>query len=263
MRILIVDSETAEINASNRRAAGYTTGEGYASALLACQPDVQCTIIMPYEGDALPNLAAFDAAAFTGSGVTWCTDDAEAAPLAQVMEACFAANLPTVGSCNGMQLAATVLGGSNRASPNGREDGLAKHIRLTDAARNHPFMAGRRDGFAVPCVHRDEVDRLPSGAVLLAGNDHSPVQAFAVETGGVRFWGVQYHPEYSLSYIAGRARAWQRVPERVADDIAVADTDADAATRLGVLQSDLAPSMRLTELRNWLESLSQDAIADT
>ena len=261
MRILIVDSETADINARNRAAVGYSTGEGYAQALQDCHSEAACDIIAPYQGDTVPDLSLFDGAAFTGSGVDWCTDDAEAAPLARVMEACFAAGLPTVGSCNGMQLAATVLGGSNRASPNGREDGLAKDIRLTDAGRTHPFMAGRQDGFAVPCVHRDEVALLPAGAILLAENDHSPVQAFAVESGGVRFWGVQYHPEYTLPFIAGRARAWQRVSEAVAADIEVADHDAEAVARLGVRQSDLQSSARLTELRNWLASLPVETVA--
>jgi GMP synthase (glutamine-hydrolysing) len=255
MRILVVDSDTAEINARGRDAVGYTTGEGYVAALRACAPDVLCEIVAPYMGGKVQDYSDYDAAAFTGSGVEWCTDDPQARPLAKVMEACFAAGLPVVGSCNGMQLAATVLGGSNRAAPAGREDGLAKDIQLTQAGRNHSFMAGRRDGYAVPCVHRDEVDRLPEGADLLAGNAHSRVQAFAYEQGDVRFWGVQYHPEYTLSYIAGRARSWERVPPEVADDIARADSNPEAAQRLGVRMDDLVPDMRLTELRNWLTSL--------
>lgn len=263
MRVLVVDSETADINARNRAAVGYSTGEGYAQALRDCVPDVECDIIEPYQGDTVPDLSAYDGAAFTGSGVDWSTDDAKAAPLARVMEACFAAGLTTVGSCNGMQLAATVLGGSNRASPNGREDGLARDIRLTVAGRTHAFMAGREDGFAVPCVHRDEVARLPQGAVLLAENDHSRVQAFAVDSGGVRFWGVQYHPEYTLPFIAGRARAWQRVSEAVAADIEVADHDAAAVARLGVRQTDLQSAARLSELRNWLVNLRADTVAHT
>jgi GMP synthase (glutamine-hydrolysing) len=255
MHILIVDSDTEEINARTIAAVGRTTGQGYAEALTECRADLQFTIVAPYMGGVPPELSAFDGVVFTGSGVEWCVDAPEARPLAEVMETCFAAGLPTLGSCNGMQLAAQVLGGSNRASPKGREDGLAREIRLTEAGLAHPFMAGRQDGFAVPCVHRDEVDRLPEGATLLASNAHSEVQAFAYEKDGVRFWGVQYHPEYSLPFIAGRVRAWGRAPEAMADDMEVAASDAAAAARLGVRTSDMQPQMRLTELRNWLDSL--------
>ena len=68
-------------------------------------------VISPYDGDETPDLSGFDGIAFTGSSVEWNTDDERAAPLAAVMRAGFAAGLPTIGSCNGMQLAASVLGG--------------------------------------------------------------------------------------------------------------------------------------------------------
>ncbi|MFK7744496.1 MAG: type 1 glutamine amidotransferase [Roseobacter sp.] len=255
LRILIVDSDTAELNARSMAVDGMTCGVNYAAALQACRDDLEISITAPYAQDPLPDLARFDGVVFTGSGVEWSTDDAQARPLVQAMENVFAAGLPTLGSCNGMQLAATVLGGSNRASPNGREDGLARDIKRTEAGARHPFLAGRVDGFAVPCVHRDEVANLPAGAVLLATNDHSVVQAFGYEQGDVRFWGVQYHPEYSLPFIGARVRAWQRLPEDIAADIESAATDADAAERLGVRHSDMQADARLTELRNWLASL--------
>ncbi|MEM1074852.1 MAG: type 1 glutamine amidotransferase [Pseudomonadota bacterium] len=255
LRILIVDSDTAELNNKSKAAVGHTAGEGYAQALHTCRDNLEVTVIAPYDGASLPELSGYDGVVFTGSGVEWCTDEPEAKPLAEAMEQCFAAGLPTLGSCNGMQLAARVLGGSNHASPNGREDGLARDVQMTAAGKSHPFLAGRRNGYAVPCVHRDEVQQLPDGAVLLATNAHSAVQAFVYEQNGIRFWGVQYHPEYTLPFIASRARAWKRLPDETIADIEVADSDAEAAARLGVRSDDLKPRMRMTELRNWLDSL--------
>jgi GMP synthase (glutamine-hydrolysing) len=81
------------------------------------------------------------------------------------------------------------------------------------------------------------------------------VQAFAYEQGGVRFWGVQYHPEYTLPFIAGRAREWNRIPANIAGDIEQAEHSAEAAERLGVRIEDMQAEMRLTELRNWLSRL--------
>ncbi len=254
-RVLVVDSDTAELNARRRARAGDTTGDGYASALTQLDATCQTEIICPYEGDATPDLRHFDGVAFTGSGVEWNTDDPRAEPLAEVMRATFAAGIPSFGSCNGMQLAASVLGGASEASPNGREDGLALDVRLTEAGRQHPMMAGRRDGFAVPCVHRDEITRLPEGAVVLAGNTHTPVQAICIEREGFRFWGVQYHPEYSLPFIGRGVRDWNRWPADKAADLEIAHQDAAAARRLGARFEDLQTPARISELRNWLSSL--------
>ena len=54
--------------------------------------------------------------------------------------------------------------------------------------------------------HSDEVTELPEGVVLLAGNDHTRVQAMAVDRNGTSSWFVQYHPEYDLKYFSSLIR---------------------------------------------------------
>lgn len=254
-RILIIDSNPAAANAPFVEHQGMTIGQNYAAALNACQDDLNITIVAPYDGENLPALEGFDGVVFTGSSVAWNTDDARAAPLADAMRRVFDQGLPTLGSCNGMQLAASVLGGTSDASPNGREDGLAKAVTLTDAGRAHPFLLGRVDGFAVPSVHRDEVRAVPEGAVVLAGNAHSGVQAMVYEQGGVRFWGVQYHPEIDPKNLGPSMARMGWMTDEAAADLAVSAQDAEAATRLGIRPEDMSPQVRMTELRNWLASL--------
>jgi GMP synthase (glutamine-hydrolysing) len=248
--VLIIESNPAGLSAGLKRMTGATYGETYAAVLQACRSDIRATVCAPYDGEALPDLTSVDAVAFTGSGVSWSTQDPRVEPLAQAMRDVFAAGLPVVGSCNGMQLAASLLGGRCEASPHGNEEGLARDIRLTEAGRVHPLMAGRRDGFAAPCIHRDEVTTLPEGAVLLAGNAHSPVQAFAYEQGGIRFWGMQYHPEMSLSFIADLLAGLGRIEAPEAQAL----RDAHAAP-CSLNAEDLAPQMLRCELRNWAQSL--------
>jgi GMP synthase (glutamine-hydrolysing) len=254
-RVLVVDSDPPDVNARKRKQYGETTGENYVAALAALDASFDYAITCPYAGDALPDLSTFEGAVFTGSAVEWNTDDDRAAPLRAAMRDVFAAGIPSFGSCNGMQLAASVLGGRSDVSPKGREDGLAKNIHLTSAGRSHAMLAGRSDGFAVPCVHRDEVTVLPKGAIVLAGNDHTAVQAMAYAQNGVRFWGVQYHPEYTLPFIGQRVLDWGRMTKDMADDLQKAHVDAGAAARLGVRYQDMQTETRMTELRNWLSSL--------
>ena len=117
------------------------------------------------------------------------------------------------------------------------------------------MMDGRRDGYAVPCVHRDEVRVLPERAVLVATNDHSSVQAFVYEQDGVRFWGMQYHPEFTPAFVGGYTGATGKISAEDAADMAVAETDAAAATRLGTTLEDQQFDGRTLEIRNWLASL--------
>ena len=253
--ILIFDSNPASENASFVANRGRAAGENYAHALRQCRDDLNISIVAPYDGETLPPLDQFDGVVFTGSSVAWNTDDARAEPLRKTMRKIFERGLPTLGSCNGMQLAASVLGGRSDASPKGHENGFAHDIHMTEAGRDHPLLKGRSDGYAAPCVHRDEVTHLPEGAVLLAGNAHSGVQAFAYEMDGIKFWGMQYHPELDPTELGPALGNLGKLEADQASDMAVADRDAESAKRLGVRPSDMQPPVRMTELHNWLASL--------
>ena len=226
-RILIVDSNGPGMPA---------LAPGFAAVLQALSPQITCSFCAPYLGQALPE-GAFDGVVFTGSAVIWGVDAPEGGVLREIWRQVTCWKVPIWGSCNGMQLAAFMLGGQCAASPHGDEDGLAKAITLTDIGRSHPMMQGRAIQFHAPAVHRDEVERLPEGAHLLARNDHSSVQAFAYEAEDVSFWGTQYHPEFSLAdvetWLADRSKPLPDTEERDG-------------------QGDLTLATRTLELHNWL-----------
>ncbi len=247
--ILILEGNSPQIVQRGRSAAAY-----FLSALMAVDQGLQITVQNPYSralthGD----LAGLDGVIFTGSAVEWNTSDPRGQVQADAMRLVFETGLPVWGSCNGLQLLATVLGGSVGASPNGHENGLATDIRLTEAGRSHPMMAGREDGFAVPCIHRDEIQTLPQGAELLAGNAHSPVQAVAYERDGIDYWGAQYHPELApedIAAVLGQIDASTHAAK--INDLLTCSSDDMAAQRLGTTVGTMQSATRTLELRNWL-----------
>lgn len=222
---------------------------------------VRFRIINPYSNE--PTKADFewiDGAIFTGSTVAWSVTAEEAAPQRAAMHMAFGLGVPCWGSCNGFQLAAAVLGGRIGSSPLGFEVGLAQSVKKTSEGRHHPMLNGRSDtSYSVPCIHRDEVQELPLGATLLAGNSHSPIQAFAVETTSASFWGTQYHPELSCKALAkilrGSVGIFQKDDDEnntVVVDLESAETDSQAALRLGTTPTELSLQKWAVELVNWL-----------
>jgi GMP synthase (glutamine-hydrolysing) len=100
-------------------------------------------------------------------------------------------------------------------------------------------------------VHRDEVQTLPAGAVVLAGNGHSKAQAMVYEQDGVCFWGSQYHPEYSARYV-GEILRDIGVNHDLASNMMRAEQEEVMALALGLSQAELGHDMRTLELQNWL-----------
>ncbi|MGI9368092.1 MAG: type 1 glutamine amidotransferase [Ruegeria sp.] len=258
--ILIVEGNTPD-----RVANGQSATAGFIRTFARLAPATRTRAANPYANPLLPDdLIGVDSVVFTGSGVSWSVDSPDAAPQRAAMEMVLATGLPTWGSCNGLNLAAVALGGRVGASAAGIEVGVARGLTLTKAGTAHPMMKNRAAVYDAPCIHRDEVQTLPNGAVLLAGNGHSAVQTMTYEQGGVRFWGTQYHPELNLQGIGDyvRARGIFAHYAGLADDLEIAETDMQAAARLGTTPRAFAFSERSPELENWLEMVAATASDD-
>jgi GMP synthase (glutamine-hydrolysing) len=182
----------------------------------------------------------------------------------------FAAGVPMFGSCWGLQVAVTVAGGLIRRNPRGREFGFARRLVLTPAGRAHAMYADKPDVFEAICVHLDDVEALPAGATVLAGNDVSAVQAVVFSDQRGVFWGTQYHPEYSFADLAATARRYGPVlvKEGLFESEAGLAIFADEMRQLeqrpppkhlmwrhGLGAALAAPRPRYTELRQWLGTL--------
>jgi GMP synthase (glutamine-hydrolysing) len=100
---------------------------------------------------------------------------------------------PLLGVCFGHQLLARAFGGNVQRHPVGWEVGETT-VNLTPAAMASPIFAGMPQELHVIESHRDAVLSLPPGGELLAGNEHTPIQAFGI---GRNVFGVQFHPEMS------------------------------------------------------------------
>ena len=216
-------------------------------------------------------LNAYSGFIWTGSDLTiYKRNDPRVTRQIALARAIFASGVPMFGSCWGVQMAAVAAGGEVARNPKGREWGLAHDITLTDAGRRARLMAGKPARFDGFIMHLDEVIRLPAQATLLAGNDHTRVQALEVRMGEGVFWATQYHPEYNFlemgRLIAARAKpltaegffaSEDDVQAYAAQMIALHHQPGNAHLKkaLDVDDTTLNPELREQELRNWIDHL--------
>lgn len=271
LRLLVVEGNTAETRARHMAISGKTASEGYSAVLNGLAPDAIVDVCFPADpGANLPErsaIADYDGAVITGSSLNLWKAEAPALRQVELAREIFAARIPFFGSCWGLQVAAVAAGGTVRLNPKGREIGIARKITLTEAGRSHPMHDGRPPAFDAPTVHSDEIGIPPGEILVTAANAVTDVQAAEIGYAGGIFWGVQYHPEYSLLDIAATLRRYgiRLIEEGLFRSLDELEAHAaafgtlgedggrrDLAWRLGIDADLLDPLTRTAEIGNWL-----------
>jgi GMP synthase (glutamine-hydrolysing) len=246
----------------------------YAEMLKKYLPDGEYRVWFPSDSAVPPDglgPAHYQGILWTGCNLTiYHHDDVRVIRQIEYARQAYEDGTPGFGTCWGLQMAAAAAGGEVKANPRGREMGLARKIHLTAEGACHPFMQGKPPVYCGYISHLDEVTQLPPGALLLASNDFTRVQAIEVKHKKGTFWATQYHPEYDLHEVARliTAREPKLLPEgffRDHEDL------VDYVSRLEMLYSDptrkslrwqldidddvLSDEVRQLEFRNWINKL--------
>ena len=273
-RILVIDGNEVATRTRHMSMGGTSSGEGYAATLKKLKPELQTDIVRPADEEPrLPEgvgLRDYAGAVITGSALNVYSREPAVQRQIDLVKSVFEAQVPTFGSCWGLQLGVTAAGGTVVRNPRGREFGFARRIMLSAAGRDHAMFQGKPEVFEAPTVHVDTVESLPGNSTPLAHNDHGLQAAEIKFKGGGVFWGVQYHPEYDAAEIAAMARRYgdilirdglvkdqAELDQLAADLVALGRQPGDErlAWRFGVGSSVTDSGLRLAELRNWLEKL--------
>jgi GMP synthase (glutamine-hydrolysing) len=271
LRLLVVEGNTAAGRKRHLDTSGVTPSEAYAGVLKDLAGEAVVDICFPADpGANIPDpagISGYDGVAITGSALNLWKAEPESLRQVELARAVFKAQVPFFGSCWGLQVAAVAASGVVRRNPAGRELGIGRKITLTEAGRAHPMHRGRPWAFDAPTVHMDEVAILPANITVTASNALTPVQAAEIRWQGGVFWGVQYHPEYTLEDVAFTLA---RYDGRLIEEGFYASTaelemhiaalrslyrdpaQPGLAWRLGIDRDILDPLQRQLEIANWI-----------
>ncbi len=271
IRLLVVEGNVREAREAHARSYGRTPGDSYAAVVRQLEPSAICDVAMPAdEGSNLPDpagLQSYDGIFLTGSALHIYQLAPPVTRQIELMRAIYRSGTPCFGCCWGIQMGTVAAGGTVQANPAGREIGFARRISPTTAGSTHPLLSGRPASFDAPAIHLDAVCVPPGDMTVLAANAMTPVQAAEIRHDGGVFWGVQYHPEFSLTETAAILRRLaeplmregfrrtQADVDRYCDDLAALDEEparCDLAWAHGLDEQVLDPLLRLTEIRNFL-----------
>ena len=140
-----------------------------------------------------------DGLAWTGSAFRVNSEEPAVLRAAELLKAAITARTPCFGSCWGLQLVASRLGGKVEPAAQGPQVKIEKEISATANGRNHPLLSGKAERFQAVHIHDDEITELHAAAGVQPidrgrGRDYPPRR--------VGVLGHAVSPEFSPANLA-------------------------------------------------------------
>jgi GMP synthase (glutamine-hydrolysing) len=177
---------------------------------------VDCTVLHPYLGDALPAFSEIAAVIVLG-GAMGANDDSEHPFLSELKDfirGVVECGIPFLGICLGGQLLAAALG-AEVASNTFPEQGTYS-VMLTEEGSGDRLFDGISPAFITFQWHNDSFS-IPKGCVRLAFSGSCRNQAFRA---GEKAWGLQFHPEVDAAIVANWSSLTAETADRTDDIVA-------------------------------------------
>lgn len=168
----------------------------FSRLLKAVNPDIELVAYEVMNGEYPDDIDEVDGYLITGSKLSVYDDVVWINQLKDFVRKLHGANKKLVGICFGHQLVAEALGGKTRQANQGWCVGIHKATLTADAESYGPVGAE----FQILSNHKDQVEEMAVGAILLASTATCPVAMTQVGSHILTFQG---HAEFDKGYALG------------------------------------------------------------
>ncbi|NRB37667.1 MAG: GMP synthase [Pseudomonadales bacterium] len=165
--------------------------------LSAAESDISYRVYNVVAGEYPSLVDEVDAYLITGSKASVYDNAPWIKTLAAFVKKLHSRKKALIGICFGHQLIAHVLGGHTEKSAKGWGAGLQSYT-LGKEAKDFGFDA-EHGQFYLLATHQDQVEKIATGAKVLAGNDFCPIAMCAIDG---HILTMQGHPEFIPEYAA-------------------------------------------------------------
>ena len=205
--------------------------------------------------DIVKDLNKYDGLIWGGSSLNIYSDTMEIRRQLEFMKECQKKVKNILAICWGMQVAVTAAGGVVRKGQNGSHRGIAHEININENGLRHPLYKDKDKIFNTPAFNYDEVETLPSDAILLSSNKVNNVMGINFKSELSNIWGIQYHPEITYEKMITLINFRK---ERLLENKSFNDEN-DLNSHIKIIENEIKitnKDLRMRELKNWLNLIA-------
>ena len=247
MKILIVNGWTRHGDDQHLQAKCVLQKNIFKDLVKNYLPKSHVNICDTFDENYNLNIDTYDAFIWTGGGGNIYEKNSHNFSQLKLCENIIGKDKPIWGSCWGLQVIVTVLGGVIKKCQK-PEFGYSKDIKIISSTLNDSIYRGKNNIFDAPAHHYDIVEKLPNEFEIISENE---ICIQSIYSSSKNIFCTQYHPELPYDYIASLMRFWKENYKNFFSEIEFNEI-------LKYLESKEKEDkgQRLQELSNWLSLLS-------
>ena len=204
-KILVINGWTKDGDQQHKDAKCILQKDIFANIIKIALPNSEVTILDTYPEKNDYNLNNFDAFMWSGGGGNIYEINDHNNSQLNFCKKIIEKNKPIWGSCWGMQVIVTAMGG-NVIKCETPEFGLSKDIEIINSKLNNSIYKGKGKIFDAPAHHFDIIEKIPSGFEIVSKNS---ICIQSIYSSARNIFCTQYHSELPYDYIANLMIFWR------------------------------------------------------
>ena len=262
LKLLVVEGNLESENKNFKDAGIQTHTESLKESIAYYQNQIRYEVLNASSEEnfnkIIGKLESFDGIVWGGSSLNIYNDTPEIRRQIYFMKECFKKVKNIFAICWGMQVAVTAAGGVVRKSKKGPQIGIAEKIIINNEGLKHPIYKGKKSLFNTPAFNFDEVETLPTKAILLSSNLINKVQGLQFKIGMSNVWGIQYHPEITYEKMISLINFRK---DKLINFRHVFENEKEVNIHIKKIEKENKVTdkhSRMQELKNWLQYLNEN-----